>query len=160
MLKKDLFKLQYILDKCKDRKGIKFAYMVLKNLKKVEAEIALIRELDKPIEGIQEFENKRVDLVKQFAEKDEKGEYVVVKDKNGAPNYKVEGEALANYKIEYAKLEEEYKDALQKRIDLEIGIENIVNEEIELNLHKIELEAFPEDLDANELEVLQICIKD
>ncbi|MFW6272824.1 MAG: hypothetical protein ACOC2U_03490, partial [bacterium] len=61
-------------------KKVKFNYALLKNKKILEAEQEIIKEVLKPSDAFMEFDQKRIDVCKKHADKDENGEVIINDD--------------------------------------------------------------------------------
>jgi len=129
--------------------GRKVAYAVVKNITKLQSMMKNIADVDDKDEKYKEYVDRRNELVKKLADRDENGELVAVGDIPG--NYSVrENEDV--WKEEIAALDEEFKDCLDNR-------DAFFNEEETMELHAIKEEHLPEEFDLNELRKVALLLE-
>jgi len=131
MKNKELFPLLPALNKCLKYEGVKFAYVIAKNIQNISAEIKKIQEACNKSEKIKEYEIKRIELCKKYSVKDEAGEY---KKENG--NFVIDNRL-------------EFNKELSKLQGLLSENDKFLNEDIKIDLHKIKREDLPEKLNAD-----------
>ncbi|MCP4650347.1 MAG: hypothetical protein GY853_09760 [PVC group bacterium] len=155
MINENLYEFKKGLENAKKYKNKKYLKPVLKNLREVQAEIDIFEETMKQSEKYTAFENKRNDLIRKYA----------VKDENGNPKsktQKVNGQEMAFFDIEDTNcfneeiniLQEEYKIDIEER---EIQVNNYneeLKEEVEINIIKIDDDLVPDDIDGETYEIL------
>ena len=81
MRKRDLYASMQSLNSVSELKGIKFAYSVLKNKRKLEEEIKLFEEVIKPNPEFEDYERKRIALCEVHSDKDTEGNPIIIADK-------------------------------------------------------------------------------
>ena len=150
-----LFKLNNLLKAFKNVKSTKFAYIVVRNTKIIDEEVEVVKGLITlpPEHKSNEFETKRIELVKKWANKDEKGELVVVDG-----HYDVSEESLEGFNKDFAELTTEYAEALAEVEANNTKLQELLKEEIDVELRTIKEENLPDDLSAEELDVLETII--
>lgn len=150
-----LFKLNNLLKALKNVKSTKFAYIVVKNTKIIDDEVEIVKGLVKLPDDHKsnEFEAKRMELVKKWAKKDENGNLVVVGN-----NYDVTDEALEGFNNDFNVLTSEYADALAEVEANNTKLQDLLAEEIEIELKTIKEENLPDNLSAEEFDVLEAII--
>jgi hypothetical protein len=137
--------LQQGLNQVKNLSGIRFAYVIAKNLNKVNSEVETFRETIKPSDAYNEYEKERIELCELHANKDEKGKPVIIGN---------EYDGLAGNKAFDAQMEvlkEKHKeviDARQKKID---DFNAFLKEESKLELHKIDVNSVPKEITTGQL---------
>jgi len=146
MKRKNLFKLQEGISMCGNLKGLKFAYCMAKNKKKIDEEIEFIKEFIKPSEEYLDYDRKRIELAKSCAKVKDGKEEVAVKD--GVESYVMENQEDFNKKVK--ELQEEYNDALEGRKKQIEDYGKLIEEEIEIELCKIKEKNLPEDITTNQ----------
>lgn len=147
MKNKDLFTFKQGLDEAEKFMGVKFAYAVAKNSKLVTEEIEALQKTITPTKKYQEFENKRNNLIKEYAEKDENGNpKEKIQDVNGQEYRYYTVENIPAYNEKVKELSKEYEEEIQKREDQMKDHEKILNEDCTLKFHKIILDNIPEDI--------------
>lgn len=137
------------------KNAVKFHYLILKNKQIIQPEVDNIREIGKTSERYQLFDNKRIKLCNDFAEKDENGQ-PVIRDNSFViiPDKKQEFDSS----LDALKLE--FKDAIDELENKKKEIDELMEEDIEIPFVKIPLSVIPEDLLGKEVEVLFDIISD
>lgn len=119
----------------------KFSFFILRNIGFLEGEITALNETRVKLhESIKDYDTGRMQLAAQYADKDESGQPVI---ENSA--YKIT-EKMADFQIEFAKFQEEHKDSIEEFQNLEKGLVELLQEEVEQNILKISYLDFPEDV--------------
>jgi hypothetical protein len=136
-------------------KGVKFAFCVLKNKKKIETQMeedrVIFEQILKPSEGFNEYESKRVQLCVQFSDKDEQGNPVVENNQ-----YKISN--LFDFNTELTKISEEYQEHIDGRTKQVDEYNTLLEEDINLDFQKVKFEDLPADLSASQLSSLEFMI--
>jgi hypothetical protein len=150
-----LFKFNNLLKALKNVKSTKFAYIVVKNTKIIDDELEIVKGLVKLPDDHKsvEFETKRMELVKKWAKKDENGNLVVVGN-----NYDVTDEALEGFNADFNALTIEYADALAEVEANNTKLQDLLVEEVDVDLKTIKEENLPDNLSAEELDVLDVIV--
>lgn len=132
----------------------KAGYAVAKNRKLIEAELEALQETVKATKSFEKYENERVELAKKHAKKDEKGEPVVSKPHplTGQTSFVIEKQE--QFDKEYEKLKETHKEALEEREKQINDYNAFLQEDIKIELHKIEESDIPETATAEEIYTL------
>lgn len=136
-------------------KGVKFAFTVLKNKKKIEKQVdedkEIIQEILTATDEFKEFEDKRLDLCKLHSNKDEDGEAIVVDEK-----FDLIDEKLFNK--EFDALKDEYAEPISEREQQLKEFQEIMNEEISITFAKLTFEDLPTDISEKQLESIEFMI--
>ena len=148
----ELFGLLQALGTLGNLSGVKFAYALIKNKKKIQAELDTLKETVKPSNKLQEYENKRVELCKQYCEKDKEGKPVIKNNSYSGLDVNVKFDA------EIKKLKEEYKTELDNREKQVKEYNKLLQEKVEIELHKIAVDDLPKDITSKQLESLWLII--
>ena len=151
MKRRDLYTHLQSLETVKDLKGVKFAYSIIKNKKKIEEEIKLFEEVIKPSSAYEEYERKRIVLCEIHAEKDTEGRPVVVGDK-----YKLIDIDIFNAELE--KLKGGYQDIIEERISQINEYNKVLDEDIDIDILKINFNDLPSDITPKQLESIDFMI--
>ena len=116
----------------------KFVYALMKNIDLLEREVKLFNRQK------QDYDQKRIDLLKQFGDKDERGEAILVQNAYDSSlfDYQLTPENRALFDVEFKKLTEEY------------GIEGMLEDEIELEVYPIDYATVPETLTLIQMQML------
>jgi len=159
MKKSNLVKFHNFLSNLKTNKSlnIKFAYAIQRNLSKIQPEIDALIEVEKTLknERVVEFQNKRIEIAKEYAVKDENGNIIFSEDSN---SFNISNTFEFNKKVE--ELFEDYKDDFAELDKRRKEYDEILSEEIELDLVKVDFGVLPETgISAEDFEVLDVMIK-
>jgi len=151
MKRKELYLHLQSLETIKDLKGVKFSYSILKNKRKFEEEIKLFEEVIKPNNKYEEYEKRRITLCEIHSEKNDDGTPVIVGDK-----YKLIDMELFNIELEVLK--EEYEEIISERIKQINEYNLILEEEINIDVAKINFIDLPVDITPKQLESIEFMI--
>jgi len=130
----------------------KFAYFLMKKGKEADeiaAEINKLNEADQAkLPKMKEFEEKRIELCKEHAKKDDKGEpaIVPVEGKPGQGQYDIIDQDAFDKALE--ALRDEYKETLDERQKQVDKLNEFLNEEAERDLWAIRLDDLPDQITA------------
>jgi hypothetical protein len=155
MKRKDFGLALNALDSVSDLKGVKFAFVVLKNRKKLEAQIeedkTIFEEILKPSEGFKEYEEKRIALCEASSEKNEEG-----KPKTEGDRYVIID--MNKFNTDLAKLTEEYKASVDDRKHQIEEYNSLMEEDMLIEFQKIGVNDLPTDLTENQLRLLEFML--
>lgn len=155
MKRKEINTLLKALDGVSEIKGVKFAFAILKNRKKLETQIeedkSIFEEILKPSDGFKEFENKRVDLCVLYSEKDENGNPLTENEQ-----YKINDVEVFNKELE--TLSEKYSEDINNRYKQVSDYNSLMEEEIEITFVKVNYEDLPEGVSEKDLKPISFMI--
>lgn len=155
MKRKDFGLAMNALDSVSELKGVKFAYVVLKNRRKLEAQIeddkSIFEEILKPSDGFKEYETKRIALCESSSEKDEEGKAITEGDR-----YKILD--MAKFNEDLSKLTEEYKESVDDRKRQIDEYNSLMEEDIEIEFQKLGFNDLPNELTENQLRSLEFML--
>jgi hypothetical protein len=146
MKNKDLYTLSQGLESVGNLVGVTFGYAVNKNKRIIKGEIEVLEESIKTSEGFSEFRKKQEEIVKKYAKKDEKGEFII---KNF--NYDIIGNEQ-EIETAIAPLKEEYKEVIEARETQIKGYNELLEKESGIKLYMVKKEDLPKDITAKQLE--------
>lgn len=126
--------------------GTKFNYCLLRNLNLLSGEIQAIQDAQRKNEKFMEFEKQRIELIKKYAQKDEKGD---LKIKDG--NYDLPPESIKELTKEVEGLSKKYAEPIKE-------INDFLNQPCEVSLFKISIDELPKELDAGKIDKLMEII--
>jgi hypothetical protein len=131
--------------------SVKFHYLLLKNKKILQTEVDALQEAQQaePPEGHEEFNTKRMDLCKEYCEKDENDEPKIT---NG--NFVIPEDRKEEFEKNMDALKEEYKEVMEVMDKRQEDFLNLLKEDVDVDLTIIPLSVMPQDLVGNEVEVL------
>jgi hypothetical protein len=140
--------------------GVKFSYGISKNINLLKPEVEAI---EKSLEGSKEFkeyDEKRIEIVKKYAKKDERGEpkLIILNPKTGAGRYEIENQEAFDREIE--KLQKENKVILEKREKQFEEYGKLLKEESDFKPHKIKLSDVPEGITSQQMSAIFELIED
>ena len=138
--------------------GVKFAYAVAKNLDKIKREIRYLQDASEPTEDYKKYDQERHAICKEYCDKNEKGEPVVIDGNFSFTDEKKKKEF--DQKIE--ELRQEYEITLEERQKQVKEVEKMLSEEIKnpIEFFKITQENLPSNITAEDLFALSFMISD
>lgn len=151
MNNKNLYEYLEALKGVSDLKGVKFAYTVIKNKKKIEEELKILEEAIKPSTEFQDYENKRLQICNIHSEKHEDGTPVIEDNK-----FKIID--LDTFNEELSDLKEQYLESISERESQIMEYNNLLNEECDLELDKLVFTDLPQDITTQQLEMIDFMI--
>lgn len=127
-------------------KGVKFSYGVAKNKIKIRGEINALDKAKEDIESItKDYDEARIDILKEFADKDENGNPETFIDARRVVQFKiVENRSKVEEKVE--ELQKEHKESIDKQEKEKDIFNGILKEEVEVDVYMISIEDIPEDI--------------
>lgn len=126
---------------------VKFAYAISRNRAKLRRIIESLNESMKPVEG---FDEKRIELAKEMAKKDDKGDPILMADQK---SYLVPDMAAFDRKLEELKRSME-QDKREK------DIEKLLDMKEELDVYMIPFATLPEKMRPDILEAILPMVDD
>lgn len=148
MKKRELFSLWDAIVGIKDCKPhIKFAYAIAKNKRIIQQEIDDLRALIELSEDMDEYEKKRRDLCMVCAERNEFDEPII-------NNNKFQIKDKDSFRTEVDKLKETFADAIEEHENKIKAYEEILEEEVDIDFHRVKYEYFPHGLTQGQYDIL------
>ena len=108
MKKKDLFSLYNNWIRFPSIINDKLVYALAKNIRKIKLELEVIREVNKPLDNFSKFEDERIKLCKEHANKDKNGKEIVTNNSYDIKNKE-------KFEKDLEKLKEKHKEAIEER---------------------------------------------
>ena len=134
--------------------GVKFNYALLKNKKKIQEELEILKTVIKPDKKAEEFEKARIELCKEYCKKDKEGKEIIKQNKFvGLENNK-------EFTIAIDKLQETYKETLDKKEAQFKEYQTLLDEEVEIKIHQVALNDVPKELTTKQLESIIEIVKE
>lgn len=158
--KLQLIKINNTLFEVSDLKGVKFAYSISKNKKKLEEEMKALSDMQKPSEGFVEYEKQLRKLVEKCGKRDENNNLIKQVNERGEVGFAIHEDDLI-FQKEKEILDNKFKNAIEERNKTQEKIQEILEEEIEIEefeFHKITFNDLPTDLTANQIDLLDFMI--
>jgi len=148
MKRRDLVELWKMMDLYKGTKGVKFAYFLVRNKKKLQPEIEALEESLSPSEAFKGYDTERVKLAEFYSDKGPTGNPIVQN-----ANYLIT-EKIDEFNTELTSLKEKYKSVIDEREQQITDYNKMLDEETEFDGFKISLAILPEEVDSRFIEVL------
>jgi len=158
MKNKELFTIFGAINNLSNIKSVKFAYCLSKNKKTISDEIKHIQDSVEKLDEVnskieKEFEDKRIALVTEYADKDSNDQPIIENN-----NYKITN--ISEFNEKFAELKKEYPEFLKKRQDITDNNNKLLDEESELEFHKIKVDNLPDELSLNDLDLISEFIEE
>lgn len=153
MKNKELIDLFQALQNLKGLTGVKFTYAVAKNLNLLLPEVKAIETASASTEAYQEYDTKRAELAKKHAKKD-------ANDKPISENNQFIIDDMPVFDKELKALKEEHKEAIEKRKEQIKELDELLEKESSVTLHKIKLEDVPEAITTEQMTGIYPIIED
>lgn len=144
MTKKDSVDLYVNLNKLGNLSGVKFAYAVSRNIALLKPEIEALDKSMEISEEFKKFEDLRMEVVKKFAKKDEKGEPVSVNN-----NYVLANQA--DFDIAFDVLKSEHKEIWENRLKQIEEYNELLKTDSSVVLHKVSLSDIPNNITVTQM---------
>lgn len=152
MKRKELFQLKQALESVSTLKGVKFAYSIAKNLQEVNNEIEAVNKAMAPSEDFIQYEKERIKLNEEYAEKTEEGNPKVWNN-----NYVISPKNRDAYEKRMEELKKNHKMALKERDEQMEEYQVLLEEDVDITLHKIQEGNLPSDITIEQIHgILQV----
>jgi len=136
--------------------NIKFTYAIARTKSYIKDEVEAVQEATTMPESFQEYDKKRVDLCSKMADKDDDGNPIMNPSGNTFQIIKKADE----FAEALEELREECKEALDDHKKWVEDLETLLNDEVDVKIHKVGIDFLPETLTANQLEVIMAMVDD
>lgn len=121
----------------------KFTYAVSKNKKLILPEIEALADAEKLSPELVEYDKKRISLCEKYCNKDENGKPITVPLPSGGTGYDGLGDDNKKFTDAIGKLQAEYKDVLDARQKQMEKVNELLDEEIEIEVHCLKVDDLP-----------------
>ena len=146
MKRKELFQLKQALESVSTLKGVKFAYSIAKNLQEVNKEIEAVNKAIAPSDEFMQYEKERIKLNEEYAEKTEDGKPMVENN-----NYVISPRNRGSYEKRMEELKKKHKKVLSERDEQIKEYQALLEENVDITLHKIQEGNLPSDITAEQI---------
>lgn len=154
MKKSEIISLYNGLNSVGNLVGVIFGYACRKNIDIIKPEIEALQVAVTPSKEFLELDQKRVDIVKKYANKDEKGNALIVNNQ-----FDVKGNEETVEK-EVGVLRDENKDIFEAR-DKQVNEYNkLLDEDAKVELYKVKLENVPKEITAAQMNSIFAIIEE
>lgn len=151
--------LQERLSSIKDLQGAKFTYNISKNIDIIEKEVKHITKAIESSEKHKEYDEKRVELCKEFSKKDENGEVVYITDPNtGSKEFDLDTTDKKWLKA-IDKLKEDYSDTLKEREKQVEDYNALLKEDSTVEFFTMSIDEIPEMISVEQMLLVKHFIK-
>jgi hypothetical protein len=151
--KSDALLLYQALNRLGNMSGVKFAYGVSRNLALLKPEIESLQKAIEATPEFMKFDEKRVELAKKYAKKDDKGEPIITNN-----NYEMENQVV--FDEEFSALKEEYKKEFEARQAQLEEYNEMLQSESDVVLYKIPVSYVPETINVSQMNSIAAIITD
>lgn len=128
--------------------GAKFSYCLKRNIDLLLPEVEAIDKAKLSSPEYMEYEQKRIDLVKNYAQKDENGEPIVKDNEFQGVDFN-----NPDFVEKYSKLNKEYEKPLKE-------INELMDQESDVQLYKLNINDVPNELESLELNKIYSIISE
>ena len=154
---KDLMSLNETLDKYSKVKGKEFAKAVFLNKDAIQKELKILQNFQRiPHPDYMNYENERMIICINYAEKDTNGNPIIENGPDGRQRYKIEDQM--GFQIDFAELREKYKEVIDDMDNSQKEFDDFINQPSDVKLTKINLNSLPDEIDAQMIEELKFMI--
>jgi len=132
--------------------NVRFAYAMAKNKAAIEKQAKILREASMPSTKYLEYEQKRVSLGREMADKDEKGKPLA-----DGPLFRIPD--IDKFNERWDELKEEYKEVIKAREKQLKDFEEIMDKQVDIKgLETVAFEDLPEQISSAEMSALMPLI--
>lgn len=154
LTKQEVITLWNALNSLKRIKHTKFAYFIARNSGHLKAEVDALTEVQKPDEKIQEYEQKRMELIKKYSAKDEHGAPIQV----SPGSFKIGN--MDKFESDVAVLDKEYFETLEENKRKNKEFVELLKEKTSIEMHGYKFSDLPDEIDGNEMEQIMKLVSD
>lgn len=130
-------------------KGAKFSYAVARNIELLKPEVTALQKAIDISSEYKEYDAKRIELCKQYANKDDSGEVILLN--KGKPDEKFDIKDQKAFDLELDKLNKENQAVIDARTKQIKDFSELLEEDKEIAFYKCNLKDVPEEITTNEL---------
>lgn len=159
MKRSELFVLLKSLNELDDLTGVKFNFVINKNRNLLEHETEDIKKSSKPSEKFQEFEQKRIELIREYSEKDEQGN-IKFEDIDGGSKFTIPEKDKKKFQKELSDLSKGYDDVIQERNEQLKEYNKFLQEEVDLQFTTFKLEDISDQITGKQFRIISPFIQE
>ena len=131
----------------------KFAYAMVKNKQLIEPEYKAILSLYIYGDKYKKYDKERLKLIDKYGSRDSSNELIIT---NGSVMFS--NENLTKFENEISILKNEYTEVLTQVETINSEVNKILNETIDINIHKINIDYVPDQIKIGDMEILEVLI--
>lgn len=147
MTNKKVFELYDAFFTLKGLKGVQLNYAIARNTDYLKSEVEAMKKTLEASDGFKKYDEARIALAKKHAQKDEKGNPVIIGNE-----FQLEDKEV--FDKEFAALKEEHKKEIEERQTQLKDFEKLLEEESSIEFHKIPVSTLPEDITTEQMVAL------
>jgi len=151
MKNRNLYEYLEALNSVSELKGVKFAFTVIKNKKKLEEELKNLEEAIKASEEFTSYENQRIQLCNVHSEKDDNGQPIIENNRFKIIDLNKFDEELNSLKANYLEIISDREKQINE-------YNQLLNEDCSLVLSKLNFEDLPQEITTQQLETIDFMI--
>ena len=138
----------------------KLAYGIVRNKKLLETCIEALNTAKVLPDKYIEYEELRIKMCADFAEKDERGEPKTKFVPKQGNVFDITEEKMEEFEEKMKALRVEWKEAHEEKDKHEEEILSLLEEEVEFDFYQIDIDFFPEEMSPADMEILMPLIKE
>ncbi|MCT4662168.1 MAG: hypothetical protein N4A40_09935 [Tissierellales bacterium] len=157
MKNRDLLKIQAGIEVLSNIKDVKFSWCLLRNKKKIKAELETIQEAlnYEKVEGTDKYDEERKEILDSHIEYDQNNK--PIKDEVGNLIFK-NGKTKDELESRISELNDKYPEVDKQLKEYEEKQNELLDSDCELELYKIKFDNLPENIAMAELELIEELI--
>jgi len=157
--KKDLRVLKKSIEACRKLTGAKFSYVMVKNHAKVISELKTLEESKhSPSDKLANYFELEKEVVKKFAKKDEKGEFVFTPDGDGNYHYTFDDRSKLEEAVK--ALQESMPEAMEEQKKADEDYNKLLNEPAGIEFFKVKVSDIPDAITVEMLASIECLIEE
>jgi Fe2+ transport system protein B len=134
--------------------GFEFVISITRNFNKFKDEVELLEKAKAPTKEYTKYSNAVTEEVKKAAEKDDKGEFIIIKDANGRDTYKLIDSKKDELNKLVEKLSKEHSKAIENQKEIEAKFIDELNSDIDFKIATMTKADLPKDINPKQLELI------
>jgi len=135
--------------------NVRLSYAIAKNIRYMEADIEVIKEVGKPDDEYMKFETARIKLNNDCAQKDSRKQPRIIDNR-----FVIDPEKQAIFDDGLVALQEEHKVAITAHDQKQKNLEKMLDDECTVDAYHIKLSWIPPTFKPGDIEVLMELIED
>lgn len=147
----DIYDIIARFQRDKSKLPTRFLYALSRNFPIFEKEVLELQQAQTPSPEFQKYDAERINLCKEYCEKEEDGSPKLQTNANGGQEFTFSPEKRAEFDEKLKALTETYKDAREAQMKKISELNVVLQEEKEIEVYKIKLDNLPETLTVDEM---------
>lgn len=151
----ELFDLYKKLPALNRLNGTRLTYAILRIKNRIASEIKAAQNMGVPSKEFLEYDRKRVELLEQYCEKDEKGAPIIEKGE-----YRVSKESREAYEAALLPLKSENQALVDERKKQQEKLDAFITEPVEIDFYDVRAAFLPETITVEQMELIEPFVVD